>query len=313
MKGAGRFAFLALILAALGAGAWLATRGTAPDRRDLDAFVTVGGDVVRDALHPAIDLTRMSPAQETGLGAEIDAQIRSGMAVGADPATEAYLEGVLDLVAAHVDRPGLSYRIAVVRTVEINAFAVAGGRIYITDGMLKTVRSEAELAAVLGHEVSHVDLRHCVERLQLERAARRIDPGLAALARLGYEIALLGFSEEQELAADARGALFAAQASYDPWSLNEMFLRLPPAVPRRPTRNPLEEVALAIPEALRRYVETHPPVDQRIETVRRALVARPDLWLGARRYVGRANFAARRTLADDPRESEWQVRRQPPP
>jgi predicted Zn-dependent protease len=315
MKAGIRLALMAAIAAALGAGAWLAIRGKAPDRRDLGALVTVGGDLAHDALHPAVDLTRMGAAEEARLGAEIDLQVRSSMTVGGDAATEAYLARVLSLLTPGALRREITYSVALVRTPEVNAFAVAGGRLYVTEGMMRFAASEAELAVVLGHEVSHVDLRHCVERLQLERVARRIDPGLGALARLGYEVMLLGFSEEQELAADGNGALVAARATYDPWQAEPMLARLSTkeaGTRRKPTRDPVAEAVAVVPEMLRRYLETHPPADQRIETVRRVLKGHPDLWRGDPRYIGRANLATHRALADGPLSGEWITRAAPP-
>jgi predicted Zn-dependent protease len=304
-------ALFLLILAALITGLVLALRGTAPDRRNLDALVTVGGDVVRDLLHPAIDLTRISSAEEIRLGAEIDREVRASMTIGGSARDEAYVAKIAAAVTSGVTRTDIPYIIAVVRSPRINAFAIPGGRVYVTEGMLGFVQSEAELAAVIGHEISHVDLRHCIERLQLEKAAGKVSPAAGSLARLGYEVMLRGFSEEQELAADARGAVLAAGGSYDPWeslALFERFLKKDLGSERRPTRNPVAEAAAVVPEALQRYFATHPPADQRIEAVRRTLVERPGIWRGERRYVGRANLTARHALAEDARASEWVVR-----
>ena len=314
MKLAWRVTLLLALLGALGAGLWLAGRGTAPGRRDLDAVVTVGGDLVRDAIHPAIDLTRLGSAEEIRLGKAIDGEIRARMDVGPGDATSRYLQRVTDLVAGGVRRREIRYQVAVVRSPEINAFAVAGGYVYVTEGMLGFVQNEAELAAVIGHEVSHVDLLHCVERLQFEQAAGKVAPDLALLARLGYEVTLRGFSEEQELAADAAGALLAGQASYDPWQAEDFVARmLSRERPAKPSRNPVKEVTRAVPGALGRYLATHPPADQRMETVRRTLGARTDLWKGRRRYVGRQNLADRATMLDRPGASEWITRLEAPP
>ena len=310
-----RFAFLAAILAALLAGGWLARRAASPDRRDLDALVTVGGDLVRDAAAPAFDLTRLSAAEEVRLGAEVDTAFRASRSIGGPPGTEIYLKSIAATLARGTERQDIPYTVAVIRTSEVNAHAIPGGRIYVTEGMLAALRSEAELAAVLGHEISHVDLRHCVERLQLEVAARRISPTAADLARLGYEVMLAGFSEEDELAADANGALLAARASYDPWAALDVFdriTRVASGPPRTPTRDPLLEGLVLIPGALDRYLATHPPAEQRIEAVRRTLAARADLWRGRRLYAGRWNLEQRRPAQQAPRHDEWVVRQDAP-
>jgi predicted Zn-dependent protease len=305
---------VATVGGALGAGVWLAQKGAGPDRRNLDALVTVGGDLQRDLLAPALDLTRMTPGEEAALGAAIDREVRASLRVGGAARDEVYIGRVLRTMTPHVGRGGIPYKIAVVRSREVNAFAVPGGRIYVTEGLLDFVESEAELAAVLGHEVSHVDLRHCVERLQLGRAAGKVAPGLGGLARLGYEVMLRGFSEEQELAADRSGAVLSAAGGYDPWASRALFGRLArmDGGGRRPTRDPVAEVAATIPEAFRRYVATHPPADQREEAVTRRLLAEPSLWRGRRLYLGRSNHADRREMSEAPRDVEWIAREEPP-
>jgi len=315
MRAALRLAIVAALAAAVGAGAWLAMRGKGPERRNLDPFVTVGGDLARDAMRPVIDLTRMSDRDEVALGEAIDREVRGAMPVGGDPQTEAYLSRVLHSLTPHVKRDGIPYTITLVRSKEVNAFAVPGGRIYVLQGLLGFVESEAELAAVIAHEMSHVDLRHCVERIQLEQQVRKVSPEIAALARLGHEIVLRGYSEEQELEADRDGARLAALAMYDPWEATTLFARFGRTKARQertPTRDPVREAASTIAEAVGRYLATHPPVDQRIAAVRDTLRAEPALWRGERRYVGRVNYATRRAMSEDPRAAEWVVRSSPP-
>jgi predicted Zn-dependent protease len=315
VKSLPRLLVLALILSGVAGGAWYATRGTAPERRNLDALVTVGGDVVHDAGRPILDLTRLSTAEEMELGRAIDAEIRARAHALSDPAIEAYVQAVLRQVAAHAARTDIRYSVAVLDSSEVQASAVAGGHLYVTAGMLAFIHDEAELAAVLGHEVSHVELGHCVRALQIEQAARRIAPDLAGLARLGYELMERGFSEEQELAADAGGALLSAKAEYDPWRANTLFARFlerDETGARKPGRNPIRIAVLALPDAIGRYLATHPPADQRIEAVRRVLLSREEIWKGVPRYIGAANLAVRRCRSDEALAEEWITRSRAP-
>lgn len=283
-------------------------------RRNLDAIVTVAGDAVRDGMQPAFDLTRLSDAEEMRLGDAIDGEARTARQITASPELQAYLEEVVTRVAAGVDRTGITYRIRVLATTEVNAHAVAGGRLYITEGMLRFLESEAELAAILGHEIAHVDRRHCVRQIQIEQAAGRVVPGLGQLAQIGYALMEHGFSEEQEMEADVTGVLLAASASYDPWAAVAVFRRFAGEEPevRGPTRDPVIEAARLIPEALGRYIATHPPADERIEAVDRALRANTGIWASRRLYVGRGHLMDRRASGDDPRAGEWIVRHSPP-
>lgn len=316
MKPAARLPVVAGLAALLAVGAWLAARGTGTDQRNLDAFVTVGGDVAHDAIHPALDLTRITSGEEAELGIAIDAEVRRSMPTSDDAGARAYLDHVMRPMAANVSRAGIPYIVTLMRSEEVNAFAVPGGRLYVTEGLLRFVESEAELAAVVGHEISHVDLRHCVERMQLGLAAKKISPAAGSLARFGYEVMLLGFSEEQELAADRNGALLAARAGYDPWQAETLFGRFARRFEdpgRRATpRDPVRAAAVLIPDALRRYLATHPPADLRIESVRSALKANPGLWLRLPRYVGRSNLAARLAKDEDERRGEWITRSEVP-
>lgn len=127
------------------------------------------------------------------------------------------------LVAA--EQPNQSLTVTILDSPEVNAFALPGGYIYVTRGILALASDEAELAAVLSHEIAHLTLRHARERSNRERTSKIVDRVISgilgadpdtdqSLAR--SKLSLAAFSQAQELAADRTGVLVAGAAGYDP-------------------------------------------------------------------------------------------------
>ena len=103
----------------------------------------------------------------------------------------------------------------------INAFALPGGHVYVGAGLLALMDSEDELAAVIGHEIEHIDHYHCAERVQQEQALRKIP--LGGLVALPIELFEAGYSKDQELEADREGTRLAVQAGYSANGAIRMF------------------------------------------------------------------------------------------
>jgi predicted Zn-dependent protease len=127
------------------------------------------------------DFVLMSEDQEISLGQKYNTEILEEMPAYPDPVLEELVQRVGKQLASHSHRPGLDYHFTIVDSAQVNAFALPGGYIYITRGMLAYLNSEAELAAVLGHEIGHVTARHSV-RQQSTSAL-----GAEYLARSGYD------------------------------------------------------------------------------------------------------------------------------
>jgi predicted Zn-dependent protease len=135
---------------------------------------------------------------------------------------------------------GFEFDFTVIDEKAVNAFALPGGPMFINTGLLKAVDTEAELAGVMGHEMSHVILRHGTNQLSkqnlltvpavLAEALVGNDSLFAALTRslvgFGVNAALLRYSRENEREADALGARLAAEAGYDPRELAHFFEKL---------------------------------------------------------------------------------------
>jgi len=175
--------------------------------------------------HPEFVL--MSEEQELELGRQAAAQVAKDMPLlpKDDPLVK-YVNKVGQRVAAVSDRPELFYRFHVVDDKTINAFALPGGWIYIYRGLLVHMNSEAELAAVLGHEIGHVTARHAVQRYTQVQSYRLgmavasifvpIPQPIGQISDLVALAAIQGFGRKDELQSDELSVKYIARAGYDP-------------------------------------------------------------------------------------------------
>jgi len=162
---------------------------------------------------------------EIQLGAATDKEIIATYGLYDDPGLNAYLEDIGRDIAVKTHRPHLQYSFKVLDTPVINAFAVPGGYIYFTRGILAYFNNEAELAGVLGHELGHVNARHSMKQYtNLTLAQLGLGLGsmlwddfrkVAGLAQVGVTLLFLRFSRDNEREADALGVEYASKAGYD--------------------------------------------------------------------------------------------------
>ncbi len=177
------------------------------------------------------NLVLISESQEIAIGKREDGNVRKQYSAYDDEQLQHYVSELGQRLAKASHRPGLDYRFLVVDSPEVNAFALPGGYIYITRGIMAYLNSEAELAGVLGHEIGHVTARHSVQQLSAHTAA---NVGVSILqifvpqagSALGSNVinilggALLsGYGREHELEADRLGAEYLARTGYDPQAM----------------------------------------------------------------------------------------------
>ncbi|MGE0604925.1 MAG: M48 family metalloprotease, partial [Xanthobacteraceae bacterium] len=141
------------------------------------------------------------------------------------PELQALIEQTITRLGAASEKPELKYRVTILNSPAINAFALPGGSLYVTRGLISLANDTAELSSVLSHEMAHVVARHAAIREEQIRAAvlnsRAIsdtlsDPQLGALALSGSQLSIAKFSRGQVLVADAVGGGIAARAGCDP-------------------------------------------------------------------------------------------------
>jgi predicted Zn-dependent protease len=183
----------------------------------------------------------VSGARERALGAEQEAGLLAELGRSDHAATTEWVEAVGQRVAAHSPRQDVSYRFHVADLEVPNAFALPGGPVFVTRGLLALVRSEDELAGVLGHEIVHVAARHSVRQVTaatplavvfglpaaIVGAVSRPLGNLVALpGALVSGLALSAYGREQEFEADRVGAELAAAAGFQPLALADFLERL---------------------------------------------------------------------------------------
>jgi predicted Zn-dependent protease len=152
-------------------------------------------------------------------------QITQQMGVHDDLELQEYVQRVGEKLAAASERPELDWKFTIVDTDDVNAFATMGGFVYISRGILPYMKNEAELAAVLGHEIGHIAARHLQDRQKkstiagIASAATAIFTGMPALAdltNLAGQAIVSGYGREAELEADRLGAEYLAKTGYEP-------------------------------------------------------------------------------------------------
>lgn len=193
-------------------------------------------NLVSCAVNPATggaNLVLMGESREKEIGAEEHEKVLASQPVYEDADLQAYVEYVGNKVAAVSHRPELEYTFTIIDSPAINAMALPGGYVYVNRGLLTFMNSEAQLAAVIAHEIGHITARHAVQqqaRGALANAAATVGGFVTAVATgSGYagsqisqvasiwaQTGLSGFGREMELEADSLGAEYLLRAGYDP-------------------------------------------------------------------------------------------------
>ncbi len=265
-----------IVAALLAAGAVATSRAPVDRAVSFSAVLEMWGDVVRDVDAVPLQMVRVQDETEMEFGASLAARVLPERAA---LSTETrYVIQVGNAVARGVKRSRIIYRFRVIDSPQVNAFALPGGYIFVHRGLLDTLRDESQLAAILGHEIAHVDQRHCVERFQYELKLKemRLPNEAGALADAARRVSAISYTPSQEYEADTEGQLLAAQASYDPAggsnAMATIIERLEPTVAvRAPGSVPgsmVGEAAGAAGRGLSDFFRSHPRTDERLRRMR---------------------------------------------
>ena len=208
--------------------------------------------------------TDIAEPQEIELGAGIASTLLGAAPLLQDASVQRYVNNVGRWLALQTERPDLPWQFAVLDDPDINAFAVPGGRVFITQGLLARMKNEAELAGVLAHEISHVLRKHHLQAIKkgarselmaqfAEHAAQRdkSNPVLGKLISAGTEVYARGLDKDDEFEADRMGIVIATRAGYDPYGLPAVLQSLQGINPN--------DAGLAL------MFKTHPALNERLQ------------------------------------------------
>lgn len=165
-------------------------------------------------------LYNVSDKEEVQLGKRINQQLLDKQfQLYRNARVNSYVDRIGQRLAENSTRPDIPYTFQVVKDDSINAFATAGGYVYVTTGLLKAADNEAQLAAVLAHEIGHIAERHLIEQMRETAIARGLTSAAgiddSTAVQLGVELALSRpNSREDEFQADARGVQTLGKAGY---------------------------------------------------------------------------------------------------
>jgi predicted Zn-dependent protease len=221
----------------------------------------------------------ITPEQEYYIGRAVGATLLTNFTLYTEnPALSAYLNRVCSAIVVNSSQPELynGYHVAILDSPEINAFATSGGHIFITRGLLECVTSEDTLAAVIAHEIAHIQLQHSIKAIKAGRITNAVSVTGSSAVNLATEgtameeltntlhesvgdiMAVLvnsGYSQSQEFDADSLALSLLADTGYDPSSLITMLRVLQENLPKHPGG----------------FNKTHPSPDKRISNAEKSL------------------------------------------
>ncbi len=221
------------------------------------------GDIIQGLLETAdilnetlLEVTALSTEEENAIGRELDNQISRDLRTGREYKFK--IRRIFKKLMRHVERTDLNYNYKIIREKEVNAYAIAGGNMYINTGIIDFLDDEDEMAFVIAHEISHNELKHCIKRVQYAVLASSIDPSFGEIVQVAYNMYAMPFSKYDEFEADENGVRLMKLAGYDKQGAVTFFEKL----------EQLEkEYGVDQRDAVNDFISSHPTARERRDRV----------------------------------------------
>jgi len=184
-----------------------------------------------------------------------------------DPRLESLITKTVDRLVAASERPDLAYKVTILNSGAVNAFALPTGQLYVTRGLIALASDTSELSSVLSHEMAHVLAKHASIREEQARQASVVtrvvtdmgtDPDLTALALAKSKLTMASFSRAQEFEADGIGVGISARAHFDPYGASRFLAAMERNAAMKASRTPLDPRA-------QDFLSSHPATPERVQ------------------------------------------------
>ena len=233
--------------------------------------------------------------KEIAIGRDVSAGLLGSTPLVDDAVVQTYVNDIGRWLALQTERPDLPWTFGVIDTDSVNAFAAPGGYVFVTRGLFVMLRNEAELAGVIGHEISHVVRRHHLQAIEsrlraevaTDVAGMLVDydaDSIDVLVGAGMQVYAKGLDRDDELEADRMGVVVAARSGYDPYGLPAMLM----SVYERDSND----------EALAFLLSTHPSAGDRLRQLDESMSGTLDAYSGAVGQTRRFQDVRQRLLED---------------
>jgi predicted Zn-dependent protease len=203
-----------------------------------------------------LNITAPTDEEENKIGEGLDKEIMKDKKSVKD--YKFNIKQVFDKVKKHTERKKINYRYSIIKDEEFNAYAIAGGKVYLLTGLIDELDKEEELAFVIAHEIAHNELKHCIKKVQYAAISSEINPILGNLVQLAYSIYHLPFSKDEELEADKLAVELMKKAGYDKNGAISFFRKLQQKEKQYKKENKSDE---------NDFISTHPQTEERIKKI----------------------------------------------
>jgi len=210
-----------------------------------------------------LDATRMTDQQESQFGAEMAKSITNEFKIVPESPEYSRIARLMAPILDERKRQQIHYTFHIIDSKSVNAFSLAGGYIYITTAFLHEFPSDASLVMALAHEVGHVELRHCAEKVQYTRIGSEAIGDIAMFGGALYSTLTTPYTKDQEFAADEYGFLACRKAGWNAVELIALFTQLDAYERRKGISSEPSDSDSKLEIQLKNYFSSHPPTIER--------------------------------------------------